>query len=94
MWICPTDTKRIRYQELDEVSNTDLRPLILFGKSERQDNLERFVGVEMFNDGTGQTRGYPAILTFNRLTVQCDEIVYNPSQRLLIVRGKCLLGEW
>jgi hypothetical protein len=87
MWICPTDMKLIRYQELDEVSNSDLRPLILFGKSERQDNLERFVGAEMFNDGTGHTRRYPAILTFNRLTVQCDEIVYNPSQRLLIVRG-------
>jgi hypothetical protein len=82
MWICPTAINPIRHQELDEVSNSGLRPMILFGKSERQDNLERFVGADMPNYGR-----YPAILTFNRLTVQCDEIVCNPSQRLLIVRG-------
>jgi hypothetical protein len=87
MWVCPTDIALIHYKELEKVASAHLRPLVLFGKSETRGDSERFIGAETHDDGTGHARKYPAILTFNLLTVQADEIVYNPSQGLVIARG-------
>ncbi len=87
MWVSPSDMELIRYEELASVPKTKLRPLVLFGESEQRNDSTRFVGAPTYNDGTGHSRNYPVVLTFNLLTVQGDEMLYYPSQHLLIVRG-------
>jgi len=87
MWVCPTDMEFVRYAELDEVPHTHLKPLVLFATNVRQGGLQRFSGPTTNDDGTGQARKYPAILTFNRLTVQSEEIVYDHSSHALTAQG-------
>jgi hypothetical protein len=87
MWVSTMDSEGIHYQELEKVAKSRLRPLILFGKNEQAEGSVRFIGAATFNVETRQARRYPTILTFNLLTVRGDELIYNPSCRLVTVRG-------
>ena len=87
MWVCPTDMVLSQYAELEEEPHTHLKPLVLYGKEDRQGKLKRFKGPNTGNDGTGRPRQYPAVFTFNLLTVQAEELVYDPANRLLTAIG-------
>ena len=88
MWVCPTDTEFILYTELEKIPHTHLRPLVLYAQKEMQGKQIRFRGATTDNDGTGHPRQYPAVLTFNLLTVRAEEILYDPSQHLVAATGK------
>lgn len=87
MWVCPTDTQFIQYTEFDEVPRTHLKPHVLYAEKKLQGNLLRFKGPNTFDDGTGHARQYPAVFTFNLLTVGAGEIVYDPTKHLLSAFG-------
>jgi hypothetical protein len=86
MWVCPTDTQFIQYTEFEEVPRTNLKPHVLYAEK-NQGNLLRFKGPNTFDDGTGHSRQYPAVFTFNLLTVRAEEIVYDPTKHLLSAFG-------
>jgi len=90
MWVCPTDTEFIQYTELEEVPPTHLKPLVLYANRELRGELQRFMGPNTYNDGTGHSRQYPAIFTFNLLTVRAKEILYDPTKHLLSAFGNVL----
>jgi hypothetical protein len=87
MWVCPSDMEFIHYTELEEVPHTHIKPLILFAKSEPEGDLRRFSGFPPTSDGTGHLRKYPAVFSFNLLTVQAEELVYNPTNHMLTALG-------
>jgi hypothetical protein len=87
MWVCPTDMELVRYRELAEVPHTHLKPLVLYGESNLRGELQRFKGPNAFDDGTRHSRQYPAIFTFNLLTVQANEINYDPRKHLVSASG-------
>jgi hypothetical protein len=88
MWLCPTDTEFfVQYTELEEIPHTHLKPLVQYGKKNLQDALWHFRGPHTWDDGTRHSRQYPAVFTFNLLTVQADEIVYDPARHLLSAVG-------
>jgi len=88
MWVCPTDFPHfIQYAELDEVPHTNLKPLMLFGETEPQGELQHFYGRITPDDGTGHARKYPVVLTFNLLTVKADEIIYLSSDHTFKALG-------
>jgi hypothetical protein len=87
MWVCPTDTEFVRYIEFAEVPHTHLKPLILYGERDLRGEQQQFRGPNAFNDGTGHPRQYPAIFTFNLLTVQAREIEYDPTKNSLSASG-------
>lgn len=87
MWVCPTDTEFIQYIEFEEVPHTHLKPLVLYAKKDLQGGLPRFRGPHAVDDGTRHPRQYPAIFTFNILTVQAEEIVYDSTKHLLSAFG-------
>jgi len=88
MWVCPTDTKFIQYTELEKIPHTHLRPLVLYEQKEMQGKQILFKGATTNNDGTGHARQYPAVFTFNLLTVRAEEILYDPTQHLVAATGK------
>jgi hypothetical protein len=90
MWVCPTDTEFIQYTELDEVPHTHLKPLVLFAKKDSQGELQRSTGPNTFDDGTGKARKYPAVFTFNLLTVQGQELLYDSTKHLVTASGNVL----
>ncbi len=87
MWVCPSDTEFVHYIELEGIARTHMKPMILFGTTDSRGVLQRFSGPETSDDGTGKARKYPAILTFNLLTVQAQEIVYDPNEHLFTATG-------
>ncbi len=87
MWVCPTDTESIQYIEFEEVPHTHLKPLVLYAKKDLRGELQRFRGPNAFDDGTGHPRQYPAIFTFNLLTVEAEEIVYDRTKHFLSAFG-------
>jgi hypothetical protein len=87
MWVCPSDTEFIQYTEFDKVPHTHIKPLVLYAKTNLQGELQRFRGPKDFDDGTGRPRQYPAIFTFNLLTVQAEEIEYDPIKHFLSAFG-------
>jgi len=87
LWVCPTDMEFVRYLEFEEVPHTHLQPLILYGESAVRGEQQRFKGPNAFNDGTGHPRQYPTIFTFNLLTVQANEIDYDPRKHLVSASG-------
>ena len=87
MWVCPTDTQFIQFTELAEVSNTHLKPIIQFAQEDMRGELRIFRGPYTDNDGTGHPRKYPAVFTFNLLTVQADVLLYSSSRHLLTATG-------
>jgi hypothetical protein len=87
MWVCPTDMVFVQYAELAEVHHTHLRPLVLYAKEEQQGELRQFRGPNTNNDGTGRPRQYPAVFTFNLLTIRAEELVYDPANHTLTAIG-------
>jgi len=87
MWVCPTDSEFIQYSEFEEIPHTHLKPLVLYAKKDLQGELQRFRGPNALDDETGHPRQYPAIFTFNLLTVHADEIVYDPTKHYLNAIG-------
>jgi len=87
MWVCPTDMEFIQYIEFDEIPHTHLKPVVVYAKKELQGELQRFRGPNDFADLTGHPRQYPAIFTFNLLTVQAEELVYDPTKHFLNAIG-------
>ena len=60
MWVSVYDLWPVfHYDELDEVSDTNLKPLILYGKNESQGDLQHFHGWNTPDDGTRHARQYP-----------------------------------
>ena len=93
MWVCPTEVDFVRYIEFEEVPHTHLKPLVLYGESDFRSGQQLFKGPNTFNDGTGHYRQYPAIFTFNLLTVQAKEIKYDSTKHLLSASGNVRWGD-
>jgi len=87
MWVCPTDIEFIRYVEFAEVPRTHLKPLVLYGEGDLSGEQQRLKGPNADDDGTGHSRQYPAIFTFNLLTVQAREIEYDARKHFLNASG-------
>jgi hypothetical protein len=89
LWVCPSDDtiSSIHYVELDSVPHTHLKPLILFGESQTEGELERFKGPVIFEDGPDSGRKYPVVFSFNRLTVRANSLSYNSRNHLLTADG-------
>lgn len=87
LWVCPTHMEWIHYAELDEVPHTQLKPLVLFGETSGEGDRQRFTGPTTNNDGTGHPRRYPAVFSFNLLTVQAEELVYDRTNHVLTALG-------
>ena len=90
MWVCPTDMKFIEYAELEKVPGTQIEPLVLFGKRGTEGGVQRFSGPTTDNDGTLHPRKYPAVFTFNLLSVQAEELAYDPNIHMPTARGNVI----
>src|SRR6478736_1417387 len=73
-----------------EVPNTNLQPLDLFASEELDGEQRWFRGPKTHDDGTRHPRNYPAILTFNLLSVKADEILYDQEKQLITALGNAL----
>ena len=71
MWVCPSDMAYVHYDELEEVAQYE------------QGSLNVFIGPINFE--ASAVRRYPAIFTFNLVTVSAAEIVYDPGRRTVTV---------
>jgi hypothetical protein len=87
LWVCAADMGDFaHYSEFDHVPHTHLKPVILFGESHREGDLEQFSGPD-FDDGLGHQRKYPVVFSFNLLTVQAEKISYNPRKHIVTANG-------
>jgi hypothetical protein len=81
LWVCPSDSfGSWNYIELDPADQSNLRPLVLFGTKRTSDGVESFLGPEL-------DRQYPAVLTFNKLTIIADRIVYDRLKQTVTALG-------
>jgi hypothetical protein len=87
MWVCPSDMRFVESVELEEAPGTRLKPLVLYGKEEVVGKVRRFTGPDAIDDGTRHGRQYPAIITFNLVTLSADQLVYNAPSRIIIASG-------
>ena len=89
LWLCPSDDLRSSYQyvELDSVPHTHLKPLILFGDSQTEGDLEHFTGPIIFEGGPNSGTKYPIVFSFNLLTVRANSVSYNLRNHVLTAGG-------
>jgi hypothetical protein len=81
LWICASDSSgTYNFVELDSVKNTDLRPLVLYGRVCRNGDRQIFTGAIL-------GRIYPVVFTFNLLTVEADELTYDRTNHVVTARG-------
>jgi hypothetical protein len=81
LWVCPSDSfGSWNYVELDPAGQRNLRPLVLFGERKSLIALEIFTGPDL-------DRQYPAELTFNKLTVTAERMVYDRRNQTVTATG-------
>lgn len=85
LWVCPSDAYgKYNFAELEPVSHTHLKPLILFGETRREGTSQIFTGAVL-------TEKYPVVLTYNLLTLRAMELTYERSKHILWAEGNV---EW
>lgn len=81
LWVCPSDAYgKYNFVELEPVSHTHLKPLILFGDARPEGTSQIFTGAVL-------TEKYPVVLTYNLLTLRAKQLTYEPSKHLLWAEG-------
>jgi hypothetical protein len=81
LWVSASDSfGTYNFVELETATHTTLRPLVLFGESHKHDELEEFNG-PVFG------KKYPAVLTFNLLTVGADRFTYDRAKHAVLASG-------
>jgi Carboxypeptidase regulatory-like domain len=95
LWVCPSDDMRSSYHyvELDSVPHTHLKPLVLFGESQTEGDLEHFTGPIIFEGGLNSGRKYPVVFSFNLLTVRANSVSYNSRNHVLTANGDVVWRE-
>jgi hypothetical protein len=81
LWVCPSDAYgKYNFVELEPVSHTHLKPLILFGEARPEGTSQVFTGAVL-------TEKYPVVLTYNLLTLRATELTYERSKHILWATG-------
>jgi Carboxypeptidase regulatory-like domain len=106
--VCPSDwTGKYYNAQLNPAPDSGLRPLVIFGQAKSVDNLTRYTGpvvpdivLEKSRDTYGKypqavlkQHTYPVILSYNLMTIRCNELLYDSRKHLAIGTGEVEVEE-